>query len=105
MFSEPVDDVPFDKLSDDVTRRSEVVQERSAARQRHEFAGDRSPIARPHQILCIGLNYSDHAVETGAPVPDEPILFPKSPNSSARTTTSAFRVARPSWTGKSSWAL
>lgn len=39
-----------------------------------------APIARPHQILCIGLNYSDHAAESGMPVPDEPILFTKSPN-------------------------
>ena len=39
-----------------------------------------APIARPHQILCIGLNYSDHAAETGQPVPSEPILFTKSPN-------------------------
>ena len=39
-----------------------------------------APIARPHQILCIGLNYSDHAAETGQTVPDEPILFTKSPN-------------------------
>jgi 2,4-didehydro-3-deoxy-L-rhamnonate hydrolase len=39
-----------------------------------------SPIARPHQILCIGLNYSDHAAETNQTVPDEPILFTKSPN-------------------------
>lgn len=47
-----------------------------------EFAGERigSPIARPHQILCIGLNYSDHAAETGQAVPAEPILFTKSPN-------------------------
>jgi 2,4-diketo-3-deoxy-L-fuconate hydrolase len=46
------------------------------------FAGERigAPIARPHQILCIGLNYSDHAAETGQPVPSEPILFTKSPN-------------------------
>jgi 2,4-diketo-3-deoxy-L-fuconate hydrolase len=46
------------------------------------LAGQRigSPIARPHQILCIGLNYSDHAAETGQAVPDEPILFNKSPN-------------------------
>ena len=27
-----------------------------------------APIARPHQILCIGLNYRDHAAETGAEV-------------------------------------
>lgn len=39
-----------------------------------------SPIARPHQILCVGLNYSDHAAETGAVVPPEPVLFSKSPN-------------------------
>jgi len=48
-----------------------------------EPVGDRrfgAPIARPHQILCIGLNYSDHAAETGQSVPDEPILFTKSPN-------------------------
>lgn len=46
------------------------------------LAGNRigAPIARPHQILCIGLNYSDHAAETGQDLPDEPILFHKSPN-------------------------
>ena len=46
------------------------------------FAGERigAPIARPHQILCIGLNYRDHAAETGQAVPVEPILFTKSPN-------------------------
>ena len=46
------------------------------------FAGERvgAPIARPHQILCIGLNYSDHAAESGQDVPAEPILFTKSPN-------------------------
>ena len=39
-----------------------------------------APIARPHQILCIGLNYRDHAAETGQAVPDEPIVFNKAPN-------------------------
>lgn len=39
-----------------------------------------APLARPHQIICVGLNYSDHAAETGQAVPDEPILFTKSPN-------------------------
>ncbi|WP_308014781.1 MULTISPECIES: fumarylacetoacetate hydrolase family protein [unclassified Rhodococcus (in: high G+C Gram-positive bacteria)] len=59
-----------------------VVAERAAAGDVHEFAGERigAPIARPHQILCIGLNYSDHAAETGQAVPAEPILFTKSPN-------------------------
>ena len=36
-----------------------------------------APIAQPRNIYCIGLNYSDHAAETGMPVPDEPILFNK----------------------------
>lgn len=37
-----------------------------------------SPIARPSKIVCIGLNYRDHAEETGAKIPEEPILFMKS---------------------------
>ncbi|MEO6522592.1 MAG: fumarylacetoacetate hydrolase family protein [Mucilaginibacter sp.] len=37
-----------------------------------------SPVARPSKILCIGLNYADHAKETGAAIPPEPILFMKS---------------------------
>ncbi|GGG91842.1 2-hydroxyhepta-2,4-diene-1,7-dioate isomerase [Parapedobacter pyrenivorans] len=40
-----------------------------------------SPIARPSKILCIGLNYRDHAAETGAAIPAEPILFMKSTTS------------------------
>lgn len=58
------------------------VSERTAAGQTHAFAGERigAPFARPHQILCIGLNFSDHAAESGQAVPDEPILFTKSPN-------------------------
>lgn len=40
-----------------------------------------SPIARPSKILCIGLNYRDHAAETGAKIPEEPILFMKSTTS------------------------
>ena len=59
-----------------------VVAERAAAGQVHELGSQRvgAPFARPHQILCIGLNYSDHAAETGQAVPEEPILFTKSPN-------------------------
>lgn len=36
------------------------------------------PIARPSKIICVGLNYSDHAKESGMAVPAEPILFFKS---------------------------
>ena len=34
-------------------------------------------VARPGKFVCIGLNYADHAAETGAAIPEEPILFMK----------------------------
>jgi len=37
-----------------------------------------SPVARPSKIVCIGLNYADHAKETGAAMPPEPVIFMKS---------------------------
>ena len=37
-----------------------------------------SPVARPSKIICIGLNYADHAKETKANIPVEPIIFFKS---------------------------
>lgn len=37
-----------------------------------------SPISRPSKIICIGLNYADHAKETKANIPAEPIIFFKS---------------------------
>ncbi|MGN9785740.1 fumarylacetoacetate hydrolase family protein [Nonomuraea sp. ZG12] len=39
-----------------------------------------APIARPGKIVCIGLNYSDHAAESGADVPAEPVVFMKASN-------------------------
>jgi 2-keto-4-pentenoate hydratase/2-oxohepta-3-ene-1,7-dioic acid hydratase in catechol pathway len=38
------------------------------------------PVPDPAKILCIGLNYRDHAVEGGQPIPTEPVLFGKFPN-------------------------
>jgi 2,4-diketo-3-deoxy-L-fuconate hydrolase len=63
-------------------RIGRIIADRTAAGQVSAFVGERigAPIARPHQILCIGLNYRDHAAETGQAVPTEPILFNKAPN-------------------------
>ena len=36
------------------------------------------PVANPSKLLCIGLNYSDHAKEAGQAIPSEPVLFMKS---------------------------
>ncbi|MGA2294879.1 MAG: fumarylacetoacetate hydrolase family protein [Acidimicrobiales bacterium] len=38
-----------------------------------------APVAKPEKIVCVGLNYTDHAAETGADIPKEPILFLKVP--------------------------
>ncbi|MFM9025974.1 MAG: fumarylacetoacetate hydrolase family protein [Planctomycetaceae bacterium] len=35
------------------------------------------PVARPRNVFAIGLNYTDHARETGAAIPGEPVLFMK----------------------------
>ncbi|MBC7745843.1 MAG: fumarylacetoacetate hydrolase family protein [Flavobacterium sp.] len=37
-------------------------------------------VARPYKIICIGLNYSDHAEESGMKIPGEPIIFMKASN-------------------------
>ena len=65
-----------------ISRLQTVVSDRISKGDLTPFTGERigAPIARPHQILCIGLNFSDHAAETGQQVPVEPILFTKSPN-------------------------
>jgi 2-keto-4-pentenoate hydratase/2-oxohepta-3-ene-1,7-dioic acid hydratase in catechol pathway len=39
-----------------------------------------APVARPGKVVCIGLNYSDHAAETGAAIPAEPVVFMKDPS-------------------------
>ena len=61
----------------------DAVDQRRATGRTFSLGGLRigAPIARPHQILGIGLNYRDHAVEAGMPIPTEPIVFNKAPNS------------------------
>ena len=66
---------------DGLTRLREVLQKEGHRLSR--FAPEERvgpPIARPGKILCVGLNYSDHAAESGMPIPAEPILFMKAPN-------------------------
>lgn len=39
-----------------------------------------SPVARPTKVVCVGLNYTQHAIETGATPPLEPVVFMKAPD-------------------------
>jgi 2,4-diketo-3-deoxy-L-fuconate hydrolase len=65
-----------------IERIAPEVEKRIAAGEVRSIGDQRigAPFARPHQIICIGLNYRDHAEETGAQVPPEPIILTKSPN-------------------------
>lgn len=40
-----------------------------------------APLARTGHFIAIGLNYADHAAESGSPVPSEPVVFSKAPSS------------------------
>ena len=69
------------------------------------------PVPDPRKIICIGLNYRDHAAESGVPIPAEPVLFSKYPTTlighrapivlprSARRS-----ITRPSWWSSSAGA-
>lgn len=54
-------------------------------------------VPRPNKILCVGLNYRDHARETGKPIPDVPILFSKFNNA---LNGHGGRVRMPASAGK-----
>jgi 2-keto-4-pentenoate hydratase/2-oxohepta-3-ene-1,7-dioic acid hydratase in catechol pathway len=55
-----------------------VARNGAAARRVEASARLGPPIARPSKIVCIGLNFRDHAAETGAAIPPEPVIFFKS---------------------------
>jgi 2,4-didehydro-3-deoxy-L-rhamnonate hydrolase len=60
--------------------------ERAEARRALVVAPDARlgpPIARPGKIVCVGLNYRDHAAETGAEIPREPVIFLKASSATA----------------------
>ena len=56
----------------------------TAKRDGFEAVGELvAPIPQPGKIFCIGLNYRDHAIETGATIPSEPVVFGKFGNAIA----------------------
>jgi 2-keto-4-pentenoate hydratase/2-oxohepta-3-ene-1,7-dioic acid hydratase in catechol pathway len=62
--------------------RSVDVDAHPGAQSRVDAAFD-APSPRPRQVLGIGLNYADHAAESGLPLPDAPVVFTKFPSSVA----------------------
>jgi 2-keto-4-pentenoate hydratase/2-oxohepta-3-ene-1,7-dioic acid hydratase in catechol pathway len=61
-----------------------------------------APVARPGKIVCVGLNYRDHAAETGAPIPPRPVVFMKDP----RTVVGPYdQVLIPRNSAKTDWEV
>jgi 2-keto-4-pentenoate hydratase/2-oxohepta-3-ene-1,7-dioic acid hydratase in catechol pathway len=58
-------------------RVAEVAKRPAAVRHAASSVTLLAPILDPHKILCIGLNYRDHAEESGVPLPRDPVLFSK----------------------------
>jgi len=73
-FGEDWNEAFFD--ADGLTRLR-AWSEKSAASAPRVPATERlgSPVARPSKIVCIGLNFADHAKESGAEPPEEPVIF------------------------------
>jgi len=58
----------------DVAGRPNAVSVPAASARLH------APVHDPQKIVCVGLNYRDHAVESRMPIPKEPVLFSKFPS-------------------------
>ena len=100
-LSGKIDDIAPDRLSPDGLKRLAAL----AADGLPAVEGDPRlgvPWAPVGKIMCIGLNYVDHAKETGSPIPDEPILFLKA-NSSLNGPDDA--VTMPKDSEKSDWEV
>ena len=63
--------------ADALRKVSEAVKRPGATRLAASSVKLLAPILDPLKILCIGLNYRDHAIESGSPIPRDPVMFSK----------------------------
>lgn len=59
-------------------------------------------VSRPGSIICIGMNYAEHAAESGAAPPDQPIMFLKTPSSIAGPFD---QIDLPRGSGRTDWEV
>jgi len=79
-LSSHVEDIDFSMLGDEQLARLAVIDTASLPLV---DAGVRlgAPVNHIRKVVCIGLNYSDHAAESGMPIPEEPVVFMKADTS------------------------
>jgi 2-keto-4-pentenoate hydratase/2-oxohepta-3-ene-1,7-dioic acid hydratase in catechol pathway len=58
-------------------QRAQAALPRGTTRHQPDEARMLAPVLDPQKILCLGLNYRDHAIESGMAIPEEPVLFSK----------------------------
>lgn len=67
----------FDLETGFLEKAKAAIQENNVSKLKREEIEICSPVPRPSKIICIGLNYRDHAEESGQPIPKSPIIFSK----------------------------
>lgn len=65
-----VDEVASNEAKRAEARKAERLHDASSVRLT-------APVPRPGKVMCIGLNYRDHAIESNMPIPESPIMFAK----------------------------
>jgi 2,4-diketo-3-deoxy-L-fuconate hydrolase len=75
-LSHVVDDIAGDVLTKESIERLRALDpEALPAVESNPRLG--APVGRVGKIICVGLNYADHAAESGQPVPEQPVIFMK----------------------------
>lgn len=76
----PNDIITFLEAGDSARSLAQKALEKAAGGLDLSAVKLKAPIPRPGKIICIGLNYADHAAESGLPIPDFPVVFAKYAN-------------------------
>jgi len=75
-LSQVVDDIAGDALTDESLERLRALDPEALLKvEGAPRLG--APVGRVGKIICVGLNYADHAAESGQPVPEQPVIFMK----------------------------
>lgn len=69
----------FIEAGPDARLKAETLADQSPAQARHRLEDIKllAPIPKPRKLICVGLNYRDHAAETNTPIPKVPTIFNK----------------------------
>ena len=75
-LSQVVDDIAGDALTKETIERLRALDPEALLQVEGEPRLG-APVGRVGKIICVGLNYADHAAESGQPVPEQPVIFMK----------------------------